>query len=51
MTRQPGFFDSEERLQASSVAGNPLERLAQVVDLEVFRGDLEADVVEATPAA
>jgi transposase, IS5 family len=38
---QPGFFDSEERLKALSSAGDPLERLAQVVDFEVFRADLE----------
>jgi IS5 family transposase len=39
---QPGFFDGEERLKALSAAGDPLERLAQVIDFEVFRGDLEA---------
>ena len=39
---QPGFFDSDERLKALSSAGDPLDRLAQVVDFEVFRGDLEA---------
>jgi IS5 family transposase len=37
-----GFFDGEERLKALSAAGDPLERLAQVVDFEVFGGDLEA---------
>jgi transposase, IS5 family len=42
MTGQPGFFDSEERLQAVSLAGDPLERLAQVIDFEVFRVDLGA---------
>lgn len=30
-----------ERLKALSAAGDPLERLAAVVDFEVFRGDLE----------
>src|SRR5215468_8200729 len=39
---QPGFFDRDERLKALSAAGDPLERLAQVVDFEVFRSDLEA---------
>jgi len=39
---QPGFFDRDERLRALSAAGDPLERLAQVVDFEVFRDDLEA---------
>jgi len=42
MTEQPGFFDSDERLKALSAAGGPLERLAKVVDFEVFRGELEA---------
>ena len=39
MAGQPGFFDSEERLKALSAAGDPLERLAKVVDFEVFRGN------------
>jgi len=39
---QPGFFDRDERLKALSAAGDPLERLAQVIDFEVFRSDLEA---------
>jgi transposase, IS5 family len=42
MAGQPGFFDSDERLKALSAAGDPLERLAKVVDFEVFRDDLEA---------
>jgi transposase, IS5 family len=42
MVGQAGFFDSEERLQALSAAGDPLERLASVVDFEVFRVELEA---------
>jgi IS5 family transposase len=42
MAGQPGFFDGEERLKALSASGDPLERLAQVVDFEVFRGDLKA---------
>jgi hypothetical protein len=42
MVGQPGFFDGEERLKALSAAGDPLERLARVVDFEVFRGDLAA---------
>ena len=42
MTEQPGFFDSDERLKALSAAGGPLERLAKVVDFEVYRGELEA---------
>jgi transposase, IS5 family len=42
MAGQPGFFDSDERLTALSAAGDRLERLAKVVDFEVFRDDLEA---------
>jgi transposase len=42
MAGQPGFFDSDERLRALSAAGDPLERLVQVVDFELFRSDLEA---------
>lgn len=41
MAGQSGFFDSEERLRALSAAGDPLERLAQVVDFELFRAELE----------
>jgi hypothetical protein len=32
-------FDSDERLKAFSAAGDPLERLAPVIDFEGFRGD------------
>lgn len=42
MTGQPGFFDTDERLQALSAAGDPLERLRAVVDFELFRPELEA---------
>jgi transposase, IS5 family len=42
MAGQAGFFDGDERLKALSAAGDPLERLARVIDFEVFRGDLEA---------
>jgi IS5 family transposase len=41
MAGQPGFFDLDERYAASSESGDPLERLARVVDFEVFRADLE----------
>ena len=41
MAGQQGFFDNEERLTALSAAGDPLERLALVVDFEVFRVELE----------
>jgi transposase, IS5 family len=41
VARQPGLFDGEDRLKALSAAGDPLERLARVVDFALFRGDLE----------
>ena len=40
MAGQRGFFDVDERLTALSRAGDPLQRLASVVDFEVFRGEL-----------
>ena len=42
MVGQPGFFDLSDRYAALSAAGDPLERLAAVVDFEVFRGPLIA---------
>lgn len=42
MVGQPGFFDLSDRYAALSAAGDPLERLAAVVDFEVFRGPLVA---------
>lgn len=42
MAGQPGFFDLSGRYEALSAAGDPLERLAAVVDFEVFRGSLVA---------
>lgn len=42
MAIQPGFFDLSDRYEALSAAGDPLERLASVVDFEVFRGPLVA---------
>jgi len=41
MAGQPGFFDGDERLAWLSAAGDPLERLAGVVDFELFRPELE----------
>jgi len=41
MAGQPGFFDLDERCAALSAAGDPLERLAAVVDFELFRGELD----------
>src|SRR5215471_4148219 len=42
MAGQPGFFDGDDRLRALSAAGDPLERLARVMDFDLFRADLEA---------
>ena len=42
MAGQPGLFDLDERYAALSRTGDPLERLATVVDFEVFRADLDA---------
>lgn len=42
MVGQPGFFDLSNRYEALSAAGDPLERLAAVVDFEVLRGPLVA---------
>ena len=41
MADQPGFFDVDERYAALSAAGDPLERLAAVVDFDVFRPVLD----------
>ena len=37
-----GSFDTDERLRLLSAADDPLERLAAVVDFEIFRPDLDA---------
>jgi IS5 family transposase len=42
MPGQLGFFDRDERNAAVSAAGDPLGRLAMVVDFELFRPELEA---------
>jgi IS5 family transposase len=42
MAGQPGVFDLDERHGALSAAGDPLERLAEVVDFELFRAELDA---------
>lgn len=39
---QPGFFDMDNRLRDISMFGDPLERIAEVVDFEIFRKDLES---------
>ena len=40
MRRQAGFFDVDERLKELSAKGDVLERLAGVVNFELFRPDL-----------
>jgi hypothetical protein len=42
MAGQPGFFDWDWRYAALSTAGDPLERLALMIDFELFRAELEA---------
>lgn len=42
MPGQLGFFDREERYASLAAAGAPLERLAMVIDFELFRPELEA---------
>jgi IS5 family transposase len=42
MADQRGFFDLDERYAALSKAGDPLERLSEVVDFGIFRVELEA---------
>ncbi len=39
MAGQPGLFDLDERYAALSRTGDPLERLAAVVDFEIFRAE------------
>ncbi|MBI2347051.1 MAG: IS5 family transposase [Deltaproteobacteria bacterium] len=50
MAGQPGFFDADERLRALSAAGDPLERLARVVDFALFRAELEAALARSDRA-
>lgn len=39
---QRGFWDVEDRLRELSAQGDPLEKLAQTVDFELFRAELTA---------
>ncbi len=50
MSGQPGFFDTDERLSWLSAAGDPLERLARVVDFELFRPELEGALARSDRA-
>ena len=38
---QPGLFDMENRLESLSKFGDPLEKLKEIVDFEVFRSEIE----------
>ena len=38
---QPGLFDMNNRLESLSKFGDPLEKLKEVVDFEVFRSETE----------
>jgi IS5 family transposase len=38
---QPGLFDMKDRYESLSKFGDPLEKLKEVVDFEIFRRDLE----------
>jgi transposase len=49
MRKQRGFFDEDDRLAVLSDFGDPLQRLAQVVDYEGFRAPLE-QAMGSTPA-
>ena len=51
MVGQPGFFDLEDRLAGLSKTGNPLERLARVVDFEIFRSELDRALGRSERAA
>ncbi len=44
MGRQPGFFDVDGRLREISAKGDDLERIAGLVDFEMFRPELERAV-------
>jgi hypothetical protein len=50
MAGQPGFFDLDERYRALSESGDPLERLAAVVDFEMFRPELDATLARSDRA-
>ena len=41
MAEQRGFFDLDERYAALSAAGDPLVRLAGLIDFEMFRPELD----------
>ena len=50
MGQQPGFFDVDERLRELSAKGDDLERIAGLVDFEMFRSELEDAVPRSNGA-
>jgi len=40
-----GFFDEESSREKLSKLGNPLEKSHKVIDFEIFRSELEADML------
>ena len=50
MAGHPGLFDLDRRYAALSAAGDPLERLALVIDFELFRPELEAALARSDRA-
>ena len=50
MRGQPSFFDWDRRYAALSAAGDPLERLALVIDFERFRPELETALARSDRA-
>ncbi|SUS08636.1 hypothetical protein DF3PA_170059 [Candidatus Defluviicoccus seviourii] len=47
MADQRGFFGLDERYRALPAAGDPLERLASMVDVAVFRTELDGALARA----
>jgi IS5 family transposase len=47
MAGQPGFFDLDERYRALAESGDPLIRLAALIDFEVFRAPLAQALVRS----
>src|SRR3954471_7585806 len=47
MSRQPGFFDVDERLKRLSDLGDQLEAFAAAVDFELFRPALDTALAYA----
>ena len=50
MGQQPGFFDVDERLRELSAKDDDLERIAGLVEFEMFRPELEAAVPRSNGA-